>query len=73
VSLSGSLSEPSWPRNAALNIYETATYPMQLRQMFRAMAVGLAALLLLDRYLFDGRYIDTVVAMARSLIHFVIG
>ena len=41
--------------------------------MFRAMAVGLAALLLLDRYLFDGRYIDTVVAMARSLIRFVIG
>jgi hypothetical protein len=41
--------------------------------MVRASAVGLAALVLLDRYLFDGRYIDTVGAMARSLIHFVIG
>jgi len=41
--------------------------------MFRAVALGLAALLLLDRYLLDGRNIDTVVAMARSLIHFVIG
>jgi hypothetical protein len=41
--------------------------------MFRAVAVGVAALVLLDRYLFDGRYIDTVGAMARSLIHFVIG
>ena len=41
--------------------------------MFRAMAVGLAALVLLDRYLLDGRYIDTVVAMARPLIHFLIG
>jgi hypothetical protein len=41
--------------------------------MFRALAVGLAALVLLDRYLFDGRYVDTVGAVVRSLIHFVIG
>jgi hypothetical protein len=40
--------------------------------MFRAMAVGLAALVLLDRYFFDGRYVDTAGAMVRSLIHFVI-
>jgi hypothetical protein len=41
--------------------------------MFRALAVGLAALVLLDRYLLDGRYVDAVGAMARSLVHFVIG
>jgi hypothetical protein len=41
--------------------------------MLRALAVGLAALVLLDRYFFDGRYVDTVGAMARSLIHFAIG
>jgi hypothetical protein len=41
--------------------------------MLRAIAVGLSALVLLDRYLFDGRYLDTVEAMARSLAHFVIG
>jgi hypothetical protein len=41
--------------------------------MFRAVAVAVSVLVLLDRYLLDGRYIDTVVAMARSFIHFVIG
>jgi hypothetical protein len=41
--------------------------------MLRAVAVALAALILLDRYLLEDRYINTVVAMARSFIHFLIG
>ena len=46
---------------------------MQPLPMLRAIAVGLSALLLLDRYLFDGTYVATVEAMARSIAHFVIG
>jgi hypothetical protein len=46
---------------------------MQPLPMLRAIAVGLSALVLLDRYLFDGRYVDALEAMARSLAHFVIG
>ena len=46
---------------------------MQPLPMLRAMAVGLSALLLIDRYLFDGRYVAAGEAMARSLAHFVIG
>jgi hypothetical protein len=41
--------------------------------MLRAIAVGLSALVLLDRYLLDGRYVDALEAMARSLAQFVIG
>jgi hypothetical protein len=40
--------------------------------MLRAAAVLLAALAAFDSYLLDGKYIDTVGAMVRSLIHFVI-
>jgi hypothetical protein len=40
--------------------------------MLCPVAVGLAALVLLDRYFF-GRYVDTVRAMPRSLIQFAIG
>jgi hypothetical protein len=40
--------------------------------MFRAVAVGLAALVLLDRYLLDGKYVGVVETVARSVIHFVL-
>lgn len=46
---------------------------MQPARMIRAAAVGLSALVLMDRYLFDRRYIGAVEAMARSLVHFVVG
>ena len=41
--------------------------------MFRAAAVALAALVALDWYFLDGKYLGTVEALARSLIHFAIG
>ena len=45
---------------------------MQSVPMFRAVAVALAALVLLDRYLLDGKYVGAVEAVARSVIHFVL-
>jgi hypothetical protein len=37
--------------------------------MFRAAAVALAALVALDWYFLDGKYIGAVEEIARSLIH----
>jgi hypothetical protein len=39
--------------------------------MVRGMAVTLAALVATDWYFLDGKYMGTVEALARSLIHFV--
>jgi hypothetical protein len=41
--------------------------------VFRAAAVAVGALVALDWYFLDGKYVGTVEAMARSLIHFVVG
>jgi hypothetical protein len=41
--------------------------------MIRASVVALAALVLLDRFFLDGKYVGIVGAMGRSLVHFVIG
>jgi hypothetical protein len=41
--------------------------------MLRAAAVALAALVAWDIYFLGGKYIATIEALARSLIHFMIG
>jgi hypothetical protein len=41
--------------------------------MFRTAAVTLAALVAFDWYFLDGKYVATVEALARSLIHFAVG
>jgi hypothetical protein len=41
--------------------------------MIRASTVAVVALVAFDGYLLDGKYIGTLEALARSLIHFMIG
>jgi hypothetical protein len=46
---------------------------MQAGVMFRAAAIALAALVALDWYFLDSKYVGTVGAVARSVVHFVVG
>ena len=41
--------------------------------MFRVAAVALAALVAIDWYFLDGKYLGAVEEVARSLIHFAVG
>jgi hypothetical protein len=44
-----------------------------VHHMLPAAAVALAALVAIDWYFLDGKYVSAVEALARSLIHFVVG
>ena len=56
-----------------LNIYSIATSNMYSVQiMYRAVAMGLAALAAFDGHFLDGKYLGAVEAMARSLDSFQI-
>jgi hypothetical protein len=59
----------------ASSIYAIATLKEHfvLTMIFRAAAVAVAALAALDWYFLNGEYLGAVEAMARSLIHFVVG
>jgi predicted RNA-binding protein Jag len=41
--------------------------------MIRAGVVVLAAAVLIDRYFLDGKYVEAMGAITRSLIHFAVG
>lgn len=41
--------------------------------MYRSVAIALVALAAFDRFYLGGKYMDAAGAMARSVIHFVIG
>jgi hypothetical protein len=41
--------------------------------MFRSVAIALVAMAAFDLYFLDGKYVHTVEAIARSLVHWIIG
>jgi hypothetical protein len=41
--------------------------------MFREVAIAVVALAAIDHFFLDGKYIQSVQAVARSLMHFLIG
>jgi hypothetical protein len=70
--VSGSEARGGGMRRSIARLRNCNVQPAIFAPMFRAVAVGLAAVVLLDRYLLDGKYVGVVETVARSVTHFVL-